>query len=352
MTADIAADQQSQQQRLDAFAAELQERNLAGHWQTDRSRWNTPESRGVPYLWPGADVRKSLETAGELIGLNSDARRTVRLVNPALRETSNTTLHTLHMSVQLVKPGELAAAHRHTMAAIRFVLEGGATVTTVDGDPLEMETRDLILTPQWSWHDHCNDGTGDTVWIDVLDLPLIKFLGCRIQQKYAMPQQEETPATQRSRDKFGLVVPTGDVAYSGRADPAFRYAWTDVEYQLDRLMALQGDPYDGLLLEYANPVTRGHTLPTMSCYIQALRPGEATRVHRHTNSAIFHVLEGTGITTVGDQSLEWSQGDFFVVPNWTWHSFRNVGRDRALLFVTSDLPQFEAFGLLRQETQE
>jgi 1-hydroxy-2-naphthoate dioxygenase len=38
------------------------------------------------------------------------------------------TTHTLAAGVQLVKPGEIARAHRHTMGAICFVLRGGGAV--------------------------------------------------------------------------------------------------------------------------------------------------------------------------------------------------------------------------------
>ena len=53
------------------------------------------------------------------------------------------------------------------------------------------------------------------------------------------------------------------------------------------LMALKehaGDPFDGVFLEYVNPLTGGPTLQTFSCQIQLLRPREKTRSHRHTST--------------------------------------------------------------------
>ena len=46
------------------------------------------------------------------------ARRSLLFNNPGL-PTGGTT-HTLLMGIQMIKPGEIAWAHRHTLAAIRF----------------------------------------------------------------------------------------------------------------------------------------------------------------------------------------------------------------------------------------
>jgi len=65
--------------------------------------------------------------------------------------------NTIHLSVQLVKPGEIATAHRHVAAAIRYVLKGSPkSFTIVEGERFTMEEGDLITTPNWTWHDHFN----------------------------------------------------------------------------------------------------------------------------------------------------------------------------------------------------
>jgi hypothetical protein len=45
------------------------------------------------------------------------------LENPGLRGQSKITTD-MYAGVQLVMPGEIAPAHRHTQSALRFVLEG------------------------------------------------------------------------------------------------------------------------------------------------------------------------------------------------------------------------------------
>ncbi len=59
--------------------------------------------------------------------------------------------NTIHLSVQLVKPGEIATAHRHVAAAIRYVLKGSPkSFTIVEGERFTMEEGDLIKTPNWT----------------------------------------------------------------------------------------------------------------------------------------------------------------------------------------------------------
>jgi gentisate 1,2-dioxygenase len=57
-------------------------------------------------------------------------------------------------------------------------------------------------------------------------------------------------------------------------------------------------PFDGVIMEYTNPVTGGPAMSTIRCYVQLLRSGEHTQAHRHTSSAAFHVVGGSGYSVV------------------------------------------------------
>ncbi len=79
--------------------------------------------------------------------------------------------NTVHISVQLVKPGEVAAAHRHTAAAIRFIVKGTPNAyTIVEGERFPMFEGDFITTPNWTWHDHFNGSNEPVMWLDGLDV--------------------------------------------------------------------------------------------------------------------------------------------------------------------------------------
>ena len=128
------------------------------------------------------------------------------------------------------------------------------------------------------------------------------------------------------------------------------YRWQDTYRALQALAATPADPYDGVALEYVNPLTGGRTLPTLSCWAQMLRPGERTRAHRHNSTSIYHAFRGSGATVINGETLEWSQGDTFIVPLWSWHEHANRSNgEEALLFSMHDIPVLEAFGLHRQE---
>ena len=326
---------------------EMAARNLGGHWQMDaRQLPATPRTQVQPYLWRWADVWAALEQAGELVSLEFAGRRTIRLFNPGLAPPSSTT-HTLHLSVQLVKPGEVAECHRHTLAALRFVVRGRGAYTTVEGQQCRMAPGDLVLTPNWTWHDHTNDTDEPIVWLDGLDIPLVQAL----QQVAFEPFAEATQPIAVASD--ALPSPYGQAeggAAGSYPHPCFHYRWSDAAAALDALVrAGEPDPYDAYHLPYVNPATGGPTMPTIGCALTLLPPGHETRAHRHTSTVIYHAFRGSGTTCVGDERFDWGPGDTFVVPLWYPHHHVNAGGAAAVLFSMSDEPVLRALGLYRQE---
>jgi 1-hydroxy-2-naphthoate dioxygenase len=128
-----------------------------------------------------------------------------------------------------------------------------------------------------------------------------------------------------------------------------RYAWADVEPTLLSMESEDGSPYDGIVLEYVNPITGGSTMPTITCWIQMLRPGERTKPHRHTSSGMYHVVRGAGATVIDGQTLEWTDRDCFAIPSWGEHHFENrSATEPAILFSVHDIPAMEALGLYHE----
>ena len=82
----------------------------------------------------------------------------------------------------------------------------------------------------------------------------------------------------------------------------YNYKWRDAERALKEICASgHRDAHDGVLLEYSHPITGGPTMPTIGCWVQMIPPGESTKPHRHTSSTIYHVVQGDGVTTVGQK---------------------------------------------------
>ena len=83
----------------------------------------------------------------------------------------------LYSGLQVMAPGECMTAHRHQASALRFVLEGTGAWTIVEGQKLTVGPGDFAITPNWTWHEHGNEGADDPViWQDGLDIPLVNAL--------------------------------------------------------------------------------------------------------------------------------------------------------------------------------
>jgi Cupin domain len=104
----------------------------------------TPQTPAVAATWAFGRIRPLLMEAGELITAAEAERRVLILENPALPGQSRIT-STLYAGLQLILPGEVAPAHRHTQNALRFILEGSGAFTALDGERAYMHKHDLIL---------------------------------------------------------------------------------------------------------------------------------------------------------------------------------------------------------------
>lgn len=323
-------------------------KNLSGYWCLGMEGLPPQPMTSVePCLWKWADVHESLLRAGEVISLENSERRVVRLVNPGLNRQQAFATHTIQISFQYVKPGENARAHRHTPAALRFVLQGNGAYTTVNGQQCVMEPGDLILTPKLTWHDHSNDAKEPILWLDGLDFPLVQALHQVMQERYSERRQPIDKTSEEVMDQLGASLRHGMPLTD-----FFHYKWRDTEKALHALIQSPAarDRFDGYLLEYRNPLTGGPTMTTIQCAVQLLSAGDETEKHRHTSTVIYHVFRGKGATQIAERRFDWEQGDSFVVPLWYDHQHLNRSTsDDAVLFSMSDAPMLKALDLFREE---
>ena len=328
--------------KLAELDKELETNQLSGFWRT-RVPNHTPEA---PFLWKWEGLLDGLMKASETIGIEQAERRAIRLVSPHLPIKS--TSHTLQITFSIVNPGEVAKAHRHNMGAIRFVVQGKGAYTVVAGEKFPMEEGDLILTPNWTWHDHHNESEDPIIWLDGLDGPLIQSLNILFFEEFEKAEQPIVRETGESLSRLGFVR-TVKFDETRRRGVPYRYSWKDTYTALKTMNESDRDPYDGTLLRYINPATGGFTYPTMSCEIQLLKGKEETTSHRHTSTALYHVFKGQGRTAVGEGHLDWKKGDSFVIPLWQWHSHENLSDEEAVLFSINDRPVMESLQLYREE---
>jgi gentisate 1,2-dioxygenase len=282
-----------------------------------------PQSQAVPYAWHWRDLRPQAMRAAELVGTAQAERRVLRLTNPNLPGIAS---NTLVANIQIVMPGEIARAHRHSGAALRLIIEGQGGYTVVNGERVPMTPGDLVLTPNWSWHDHANDTDAPMIWLDGLDTPLVRMLEAGFYEEYHQERQELAPPVNASE---------------------WHYPMSEMRAALERRAA--ANTGEEINLEYTNRRTGGPVMPTIACHMQLLRPGEKTQTRRRVCCANYHVVEGTGYSVVGDQRLDWDDKDVFTVPTWTFCEHVNSGDRPAFLFSFSDAPVMQALSLYREE---
>jgi gentisate 1,2-dioxygenase len=329
------------------------DRRLRTMWDV-HDQWGSPSTDMRPHVWKWDEIEDSLrriEEEAPLDELPQGIRRSLALCTPGLDITSPT----IAVFYQTVTPGESAGAHRHNVSAFRFVTEGSEEMyTIVEGEKFPMEAGDLILTPNWTYHDHVNESDETAVWVDVLDWP---FIGEALQAPVFENHQEFRQPVEKSRgyynSQFGRLRPAGDNASDFRDAPPYRFAWEDVYETLSQAAEndTAWDPYDGYSLEYVNPETgEGPVMATIELRMQLLEGGRATDRHAHNTNEIYYVVEGAGKTTVDEEELEWEEKDTFVVPPGSMHSHESHA-DESVLFAMSDRPIYDAFNIYHEEAE-
>jgi gentisate 1,2-dioxygenase len=314
-----------------------------------------PATPCVAAHWRYESLRPHLMRAGEIISAAEAVRRVLVLENPGLPGLASIT-QSLYAGLQLILPGEVAPAHRHTQSALRFVVEGHGAYTAVNGERTTMRPGDFIITPAWTWHDHGSDAAGPVVWLDGLDIPLVRFLDAGFAENAPTESQAITRPEGQNLARYGAnMAPLREASPHGATSPIFSYPYARSRDALARLQRDGAvDAWDGVKLAYINPATGGPPTPTMAAFLQLLPAGFAGKPYRQTDGAVFSVVEGHGEATVGEgaaqQRFEFAPRDHFVVPSWQRLQLR--ARDECVLFSFSDRPVQRATALWREQRME
>jgi gentisate 1,2-dioxygenase len=292
----------------------------AGWAKPTPSLWPAPRKSFVPFHWRYDQAKASLDAAGRLINTELAERRNLILINP-LEGNTYASARTLVAAYQMIMPGETARSHRHTPNALRLVLDAGpGAFTTVNGKRLPMAPNDVVLTPNWCWHGHGNDGKVCAYWLDFLDVPLVHLL----DPMFFEPHPEEFEKNAPEAPDSPLVFP-----------------WRETER---RLAEAAPDPTGrhGISVELGHPA-----LDTMALSMLRLEPGRKTAAYRTTANTLYAVVAGAGESEIEGERFRWARGDVVVVPGW--HVQSHSAQTDAVLFRVSDEPVMERLGFLRSE---
>ncbi|WP_137919818.1 gentisate 1,2-dioxygenase [Hydrogenophaga sp. 2FB] len=305
-----------------------------------------PRSPIEPALWRYADLRQHVMEAGRLITAEEAERRVLILENPALRGHSCIT-QSLYAGLQLIMPGEVAPAHRHTQSALRLVLDGEGAYTAVDGERTTMRRGDFIITPAWTWHDHGNLGNEPVVWLDGLDIPLVRFLDAGFAEKGEAEYQAVVRPEGDALARYGANMVPVDF-YQQPVEPTrlFVYPWERTLASLKAISAGPPDAHFGHKQRHINPATGRSPMPTMAAFSQLIPAGFETRPYRCTDGTVYVCLAGSVEACIEGVTYQMHENDVVVVPSW--HSVQFRAGAETVLFSYSDRPVQQALGLWRE----
>jgi gentisate 1,2-dioxygenase len=333
----------------------FRETGLAASGRIASGRVGAAQLKAVAHRWRWQEIAPYLDRIAE-IARNAEVspiefaeRQQFLLTNPGLGGWLQVTA-TMRCAVSIYNPGDVAPVHIHTPNASRTILSENGGYTTIEGERCAAARGDLILTPNGTRHDHGNDGAEPVVWIDVLDFPLMEFLDCVwLDEEFPGETAGNARAQQATHDhgysrrlygQGGLLpaLASHRRGFGHDTSPMFHYRGADVRATLDGLRSEAGDPYEGVTLRFVNPATGASVFPTLDYRAILLRPGEETRYKRETAGTLYQVIDGSGITEIGGERVDWQRNDIFVVPGFAWR--RHVNRDAtdAIIYAVSDNP--------------
>lgn len=337
---------------LSELYAEMQPAALFPLWETLAELVPAkPRSKASVHKWSYPVARDFLLRAGALISAAQAERRVLILENPGLPGHSGITT-SLYAGLQLILPGEIAPAHRHSQCALRFVLEGNGAYTSVDGERAIMRPFDLVLTPGGQWHDHANPSDTPMIWLDGLDIPTVRHFDAGFAEKYPLEQFPARAVPNDSLNRYGRNMRPlrGRVADSRPAhQPLFYYSYAEWRAALDTLSvnSPEIDPHLGHALEFLNPADGGDIMPTISAHVRLLPAGFKSRDRRSSDGSVYVVVEGSGEAVIEGERIALEARDILAVPSW--RTVRFSAESQIVLFAYSDKACQKKLGLYREE---
>jgi gentisate 1,2-dioxygenase len=209
----------------EAYYARIADSALSPLWEVNKRLVTpVPVIDAIPHLWDYAAIRGSLLESGELITTREAQRRVLILENPGL-DSSHRITESLFAGLQLILPGEIAPAHRHSPAALRFIVESEGAYTAVSGEKSYMKPGDFIITPAWAWHDHGHEGDDPVVWLDGLDIPMVAAFGPLFFEYYTDDQAPESVPPGDSQARYGANMRPAIETWNRAESPIFNYPY-------------------------------------------------------------------------------------------------------------------------------
>ncbi len=350
---------------MKAMYADINAKNMFPFWakrsdvEHDEIKSLMDGVKAVPFCWSyKRDLEPLILQSAKLITHVDTDRRSLVLVNPGLKPKRATTT-TLYTAYRLNDPNEVMPPHRHTASAIRLGLTGQENFTGVEGEDIVFGHGDMVLTPRDTWHNHGNVGNEPAINLSVLDFPLVESLNALFFEhdlkedgKIVKKQTARFSPDYSSRMYSGGGLTPRFVDHNrgvGGSSPIYVYRYDQIREALELNKDWDTNPYEGLAIEYTDPIRGGPVYKTMTFFMQMLRPGEKTLALKQTASLLISPLEGSCKCIVDGVPFAVDKFDTMAVPGNCWMELQNTSAtEPAILFVASDENALSAFGLLQR----
>ena len=133
--------------------------------------WNKPYSPLFKYQW-----EPTYEALTRYAAAQADSAFDGALMHYTNPVSGGHVMATIGASMQLLRPGFVGKAHRHTGSFIYQVAKGQG-YSIINGERFDWRERDIFCVPSWAWHEHANPYTEDACLFCFNDLPVMEKLG-------------------------------------------------------------------------------------------------------------------------------------------------------------------------------
>ena len=150
-----------------------------------------------------------------------------------------------------------------------------------------------------------------------------------------------TQATKNSAEQNALMF-----EYSSAADPVSSGSVPPIPYAEFAADLYSAGPTRIIPLDLSKALKCASPASTPSlaaCFLR-IEAGDTLETSANSTSELFYVIRGSGVSTVDDNEIHWSQGDFFTLPGST---ARHRAKETSALYWVNDQPLLDYLGVQR-----
>ncbi|HTU52011.1 MAG TPA: cupin domain-containing protein [Acidobacteriaceae bacterium] len=146
-------------------------------------------------------------------------------------------------------------------------------------------------------------------------------------------------ATENSAEQNALMF-----EYSSAADPVSSGSVPPIPYAefAADLYAAGPSRIIPLDLSKALKCAAPASTPSLTASFLRIEAGDTLETSANSTSELFYVIRGSGVSTVGDQEIHWSEGDFFTLPG---RPANHHAEKTSALYWVNDQPLLDYLGV-------